>query len=168
MRRERNNIITIWQNNGAWSVRLRLVVMVAFGLFFFSASLLIFARGLSGLVTTETLNIGSAILLIGLGVPPLIACYGFWYFRRWLIFVLLAHILLAVCMVAPLLFFDLQRLVVSTLLNNLVVLVALLVTVSLTPKLYEKRFGILIVLFYTTLLLGTSSYQIYYRVTNIL
>jgi hypothetical protein len=159
------NILIAWQKSNAVSVKFRLVVMAIFGLFFYSASLFIFLRGLSTLTTSASVTLENVLILVSLGLPPLIAGYGFLFLRHWIIYVLLVHISLAIVMVVPLLFFGLQNLIPSTLLNNLVVVAGLLAAISLNKKLYRTRYGLLIALLYGVLLLGTSSFQIYYRLT---
>lgn len=154
----------VFKRDPSWIVKLQLLGLGIFGIFFYSASIFIFLRGLYLLLNTSSDLLLQVFLVLALGTPPLIAGYGILMLRHWVLYALLGHVIIAGLSVLPLLFFDLAHIIKSTLLNNIIILLGLFLTFSVTKYLQQQRFGWMIVMLYLILLATSVSFQIYYLV----
>lgn len=158
-----NNVFASFRDSKTKILKLKFLLVIVFGFFFYSAGIYILLRGLSAVMLAEQVRLLSFFHFAAMAIPPLLIGFGLLTLRRWSIYVLFSHVTLAVLSVFPLWYFDLGNLIGSTLSNNLVILVILLVMISLSSELYKSRYGILVTVLYALLLIVTSGTQIYYR-----
>jgi|AntAceMinimDraft_1070359.scaffolds.fasta_scaffold81278_2 hypothetical protein len=158
-----NNVFASFRDSKTKTLKLRFLLVIVFGFFFYSAGIYILLRGLSTIMLAEQVTLLNFLHLFATAIPPLLIGFGLLTLRHWSIYVLVAHVTLAALSVLPLWYFGLSELIGSTLSNNLVILAILLVMISLSSELYKSRYGILLTVLYVLLLTVTSGTQIYYR-----
>jgi hypothetical protein len=139
------------------------VLVIVFALFFYSAGIFVLLRGFSVIMVAPELSLWALLHLIAMVIPPLLIGFALFTLRYWSIYILATHVALAALSVFPLMYYDLNYLIQSTLVNNIVILIILVIMVSLSSELYKSRYGILATALYAVLLIATSGIQIAYR-----
>jgi|GEM_PF-1458635 len=158
-----NNAFTSFKNSPSKTLKLRFLFVILFGLFFYSAGIYLVLRGLSVVMLADQVTWLALLQLAAMAMPPLLIGFALLTLRYWSIYILTAHVTLAVLSAIPLWYYGLSNLIVSTLANNLIIVFMLAVLLSLSSELYKSRYGILLTVLYAGLLMATSGMQIYYR-----
>jgi hypothetical protein len=161
--RQDKNIFTSFRTTESTLVKLKLVLVTLFALFFYSAGMFTFLRGIPLVMWAGDAGLLDFLHLTAMVIPPLLLGFALFTLRSWAVYVLVAHVTLAVLSVIPLWYYKLEFLIRGTLLNNLLILFVLLVVMSLSSELYKTRYGILLTVLYVVLLVATSGIQIYTR-----